>query len=220
MTRRIIILAAIAVFALLPVGAAAEPISYSWTGFYAGIQGLYGVGNTDWDYTNWYGPGSRNNHSTYGVMGGVFGGYNYQFKNNIVIGAELEGNGGKISGNKQDNEGWDCRSHINWIASARGRVGYVLFDYYMPYVTGGGAYGGIDVYDQAPGANETFGGMKGHFGWTAGAGIEYAVSKRFRIKAEYSYYDFGSDSRKLDGYLGTNYKVQVHTGKIGVSYTF
>jgi outer membrane immunogenic protein len=153
-------------------------------------------------------------------MGGIFAGYNYQFPNNIVIGAEVEGNGGDISGVTQDPSGWDCRSNINWIASARARAGYVLFDRYLPFVTVGGAYGGIDVYTQRPWDKETFGGMQGRFGLTVGAGIEYAVSNRFRIRAEYSYYDFGSDHTNVDSGLRVDHNVHTHTAKIGVSYRF
>ena len=71
-----------------------------------------------------------------------------------------------------------------WLATVRGRVGY-SFDRWLPYITGGGAWG--KVYLDAPGSavNDTKGG------WTAGAGVEYAIGPAWTVKLEYLYVDLG-----------------------------
>jgi outer membrane immunogenic protein len=38
--------------------------------------------------------------------------------------------------------GLTCQTENTWFATFRGRVGYA-FDRFMPYLTGGGAYGNI-----------------------------------------------------------------------------
>jgi outer membrane immunogenic protein len=222
MASRIIFLAALVVIVMLPMAAPAQEPAFNWTGFYVGIQGLYGTGNTDWNYTNGSWIDNRANHQIDGGMGGIYAGYNYQFPNKIVIGAELEGNGGIIAGSTPDNAGvggWRAHSEINWIASARGRLGYVLYERFLPFVTVGGAGGGVNIYTEDP-RNHTYGSLHGHFGWTAGAGIEYSISTHFRIRAEYSYYDFGSHHSTVDNGNRVRHDVRAHVGKIGISYNF
>ena len=63
------------------------PESFNWTSGYLGLAAGYGWGDSfvdfeGMDYTVDLGPE--------GFIGGVFGGYNYQFTNNVVIGAEAD----------------------------------------------------------------------------------------------------------------------------------
>ena len=39
-------------------------------------------------------------------------------------------------------------------------------------------------------------------GWTAGGGVEYAVSRNWTVKAEYLYYDLGSRTLTLNDVFG------------------
>jgi outer membrane immunogenic protein len=56
----------------------------------------------------------------------------------------------------------------------------------MPYVTAGGAFG--DIKAATPGLA---GASATNAGWTAGAGLEFAVAPRWTLKAEYLYVDLG-----------------------------
>jgi len=57
----------------------------------------------------------------------------------------------------------------------------------MPYVTGGAAFGNVDA------THPGFTGMSStQVGWTAGAGLEFAVINNLTAKIEYLHYDLGS----------------------------
>ena len=59
----------------------------------------------------------------------------------------------------------------------------------MPYVTGGFAWGHSHInLNDAAGAVVSSPGQT-QFGWTAGAGVEFAISGNWSAKAEYDYID-------------------------------
>jgi len=63
-----------------------------------------------------------------------------------------------------------CRTKNDFLATARGRVGYAV-DRWMPYVTAGLAIG--DIRTTTPG----FAGIdQTNAGWTVGGGVEFAVA--------------------------------------------
>ena len=55
-------------------------------------------------------------------------------------------------------------------------------------------------------------------GWTLGAGVEYAVTQNWTVKAEYSYYNFGT--RTLGPTYAGTVRSDAHTVKLGVNYLF
>lgn len=65
-------------------------------------------------------------------------------------------------------------------------------------------------------------------GWTAGAGVEYALSKEWTIKAEYLYVNFGSVTAPgtVGGPLGyasalsTSNDLTAQIARVGVNYKF
>jgi outer membrane immunogenic protein len=94
------------------------------------------------------------------------------------------------------------------------------------YGTGGLAYGNVkasysnsyyDYYDNSWSDSET------KWGWAAGAGVEYALTKNITMKAEYLYVDLGTASFSGGDYL-ENATVDVdaafHTAKVGLNYKF
>src|SRR5690242_9549021 len=158
---------------------AAAPVymqaAYNWSGFYAGIVGGWGFGHSHWSGTA----------SDFDVSGGLIGGtlgYNWQ-NGPTVLGVETDlawsGIDGNSAGRKTEN---------NWLGTTRARLGYAI-DRWMPYVTGGLAYG--DIKARMAGLS---GESESNVGWTAGAGAEFALAGNWTAKGEYLYVDLGDVS--------------------------
>ncbi len=171
---------------------------FSWTGFYIGANAGYGWGSGK-DAADYYGL------SPQGWFGGGQVGFNYQFANNIVAGIETDFQGGDIS----DTVG-GLSSKVDWFGTVRGRLGYA-FGRVLPYVTGGLAYGNNSI------DNFGWSQSKTNVGWTAGAGIEYALTDHWTAKTEYLYTDLGSS---FYDNLGANAGATTQTARIGVNYKF
>jgi outer membrane immunogenic protein len=91
----------------------------------------------------------------------------------------------------------------NFFGTVRGRIGYA-WDRTLLYATGGFAYGtgftnSVTYTNTTPGVNyATFQGNSGtSFGWTIGAGLEYALGNNWSIKGEYLYVDLSNHNRTL-----------------------
>jgi outer membrane immunogenic protein len=152
-----------------PPAAAYNPApAWSWTGPYLGLQGGYA----------WGGSTIVNN----GWTGGVYGGYNFQTGNNLVVGLEgdlsLTGKSGTSGGTTVANP---------WNSTIRGRLGYA-FDRFMVYGTGGLAVGGVNATSGGTTQSTT------RVGWTAGAGIEAAVTDTVTARLEFRHTDLGSNA--------------------------
>ena len=151
--------------------------AYNWTGFYLGINGGGGWGHSDWTTT----PG-------FDVSGGLIGGtagFNWQ-TGQWVFGVEGDVDWTNIKGNTVVGCPLRCQTSNTWLATVRGRVGYA-FDRFMPYVTGGVAFGDIRAATPGfPGLTNT------NAGWTVGGGLEFAIYYNLTAKAEYLYVDLGN----------------------------
>ena len=166
--------------------------AWSWTGFYIGINGGYGFANSGW--TDPFGNASGNFSVNGGMAGGTLG-YNYQI-GQLVLGIEGDYDWQNIRGASQNTlvcgpiigVGGGCDTASNWIGTIRGRVGYA-FDRIMVYGTAGGAVTDLKAsYGAAPWAANT------EWGWTAGAGIEGAITDNLTAKVEYLYAGFQKDT--------------------------
>jgi outer membrane immunogenic protein len=150
---------------------------YNWTGFYLGVNGGGAWGRSFWDSA---GP--------FDVSGGLVGGtigYNYQFSS-VVLGVEGDGDWSDIRGGTTNAAcPTGCDTHNSWLATARGRIGYA-FDRFLPYVTGGAAFG--DIHGYSPGFD---GATADRAGWTVGGGLEFALIGNLTGKVEYLYADLG-----------------------------
>jgi len=149
---------------------------YNWTGFYIGINGGGGFGRSQWDST-----GSFNTSG--GLVGGTVG-YNYQF-GQAVVGVEGDIDWADINGTTNAACPLGCKTTDNWLSTVRGRLGYAA-DRFMPFVTGGAAFG--DIRASTPGFA---GASNTNAGWTVGAGLEFAIAGNWTAKAEYLYVDLG-----------------------------
>ena len=154
------------------------PVS-NWTGFYAGLNG-----GGAWGTSNWTGL-----PSDFDVSGGLIGGtigYNWQM-NQVVFGLEGDLDWSGISGTTTAVPcTTSCETRNDWLGTARGRIGYA-FDRFLPYVTGGAAFGNIKASPAG------FGGVdETKVGWTVGGGVEVAIVGPWTAKVEYLYTDLGS----------------------------
>lgn len=191
------------------------PVSSDWSGFYIG--GHIGGGKSIIDWT--FDPiGTTADHEGDGVLGGAQVGYNFQ-SGAWVFGAEADISASGIEGDTAcPNPAFTCSSEAQWLATVRGRVGY-SFDNLLVYGTGGLGIGRFEMSTD-DGAGVSGSTDKTDTGWVAGAGVEYAFSPRWSVKAEYMYYDFGSSTYEVDGGLDVNVDQRFHTGKIGVNFKF
>jgi high affinity Mn2+ porin len=204
----------------LPLKAPALRTVYDWTGFYAGGHFGYGGGS--------FGAGTNPHplqgellpHSTIGLIGGYQIGNNRQFANNVVIGVEADA----TFPSPIDSAAFarmpptPYNTVPDYFGTARGRIGYA-FGPWMPYVTGGFAWGHPHVE-----INDGTGAEVRHyqFGWTAGIGLEFAVSGNWSAKAEYDYIDLSRQLYDLSGFGLPNINVEprIHLAKIGLNYHF
>ncbi|MFG1333276.1 outer membrane protein [Xanthobacter autotrophicus] len=199
----------------MPVKAAPVAPAFSWTGFYIGAQGGYAWAQNDFSKSHdplypadiaYYGVNDANYSLDGALVGGVIG-YNYQIKN-IVLGIEADANWADISGSgsyyngnayfattciQQNNA---CASKIDALGTITARLG-VAFDRVLVYAKGGAAWANVehtasntdlDVIE----ANYSASPSSTRWGWTVGAGLEWAFFNNWSAKVEYNYIDLGS----------------------------
>jgi len=198
--------------------------------------------------TAFTGAGSLN-----GILGGGQAGFNYQMGSLVVgIEADIQGaglktstSGGPFPGNPALGfipffTNYASSQKVDWFGTLRGRLGFGL-DRALLYVTGGLAYGDVKnslVYvANFPGvAGAIFVGnssaVSSRLGWTAGAGVEYAITNNWTVKGEYLYTDLGTSSVSTLTAFGPPIPVQplfnptvtrktaFHTVRAGINYKF
>jgi len=204
-----------------PVKAAPIPVQvFSWTGFYIGGNVGWGWADNSYDYTPFglptfsYGLGSSN-----GFVGGGQLGYNYQFANNVVLGVEADfdwadiGKTATLVGGPVG--GAIVNSNVDYFGTIRARAGYAI-DRFLPYITGGAAWANSST--TIPGMWDSKSST--NWGWTVGAGAEYAITNNWTVKAEYLYLSFDGKNYTLANAdtLSTGFDLQ--TVKLGVNYKF
>jgi outer membrane immunogenic protein len=188
-------ISSVAASALLAVGAVATPasaadmfvdhraVAFDWTGFYVGLQA---------------GGGWARSRITDGIVtvnqspsGGFVGGYaaglmQYDW---AVVGIEGEINHGWIRRTDQVGvAGNFVGQRVNWFGSVNAVLG-VPMDRVLVYATGGVAFASLG-HSQTMGA-ASFSQTRSAGGWTAGTGVDFAVTDDIVIGARYRYYGFG-----------------------------
>jgi outer membrane immunogenic protein len=219
--------------------------AFSWTGLYVGGNGGYGwgEGSAPWDsylgyyYAGWDPYAYRGGSDPEGGFGGLQIGYNYQFSNNVVLGVEADFEFGSLKdtlnynvsntfGGGFEQDIGSIETKIEAFGTVRARLGYA-FDRFLPYVTGGVAWGNVKVSEEW---STSFNGIYDPFlsgaasvsdtrwGWTLGGGAEYAFTDNWTVKAEYLYADLGDIDWDSDA--GTRIDVKLQTVKVGINYKF
>lgn len=228
----------------------APAAALNWTGVYGGLNGGYGFGQNKsadiFEYTTfsgWTSPSSAL-PGTYSTRGGLAGGQigaNYQ-DGRMVFGVETDIDWSHIKGSYVDDPSASPADQsvisgtVEWFGTARARIG-VTQDRFLGYATGGLAYGrvkgGVSNYSGAGSPYLT--DRHTLVGWTVGGGLEYAISSKWSINAEYLYVDLGkkefliSDPSNFYGYTDasagyavskSNNSVDFNVVRIGINYKF
>jgi outer membrane immunogenic protein len=192
----------------------APAVIYNWTGFYIGghVGGAFAGDNS------LQGSDAR-------FLGGVQGGFDYQFAPNWVMGVEAQYSwlGGGNNNGVLFPGGTLVTSNTDQIGSATGRIGYTWGPALL-YGKGGYAWRennnlGVSLAG-VPQSFSTDGSRRD--GYTVGAGLEYMFAPNWSAKVEYQYYNFGKTTFNTGpaDIVGTRFRDDEHTVKAGVSYRF
>jgi outer membrane immunogenic protein len=188
----------------MPAKAPAYVQAYNWTGAYVGINGGYGFGRSDTSIP--FATGGFNTSG--GVVGGTIG-YNWQM-GQTVFGLEGDIDWTHIRGNAACGIGINCETRNDWLGTARGRLGYA-FDRFLPFVTGGAAFGDIKNTITTAGSSTA-----NKAGWTVGGGLEAALTGPWTAKVEYLYVDLGRGA----SLAGADTRFNTNLVRAGVNYRF
>jgi len=191
---------------------------YNWTGFYIG--GHLGAG---------FDGGNSLGSSNARFIGGVQGGFDYQFATNWVLGIEGQytftdrsTNSGAFPG------GFTVTDRNGNLGSVTGRLGYTWGPALL-YAKGGVGFRdsqNVNVTDSVLGVGVPFTANTHDVGYTVGAGLEYMFTRNWSAKVEYQYYNFGrTDVNVLAAPVGggaalASYRPDEHEVKVGLNYRF
>jgi len=223
-----------------------------WTGFYLGVNG--GYAGAEWKGKSEY-EGATTNYlksaldiKPDGGFGGGQLGYNKQI-NAFVVGIEADIEGSDLSGKglASTNNFGSINQYLkeesfslDYFGTVRGRVGY-SFGSFLPYVTGGFAWGHATGKSTVTHDGTTAGVYtladhgsvsEDQTGWVAGAGVEALLSSHWTLKVEYQHIDLGSAGYNFRGtdyqgatpgvYKGDSFPstLTVDTIRAGLNYKF
>ena len=187
---------------------------YEWTGFYVGVNGGYAAGQSRVSFP---GLGDSADFTLDGALVGGTLGFNFQ-AGPIVWGVEGDISLADISGGAAcPAPGITCSVRNRWLGTARGRLGWAIYNW-MPYITGGMAFGEVQVSALSTGSQSTT-----HGGWTAGGGVEVALNRNWSMKAEYLYVQLDNFSCEAPtcfalGAVSAPFREQLFRG--GINYAF
>lgn len=186
-----LILAAAATAAMMS-SAQAQDAAYDWSGAYIGAQ----AGHV-WGRSAYISP--TDGQSAYpkprSAFGGLHAGYNFAFTYPIILGVEADLN---WTGTGSDRANFGpaftsalASAHLNWVGSVRARIGYGM-GRLMPHLTAGVAVVDWEHRLLDPAFTDPLTVTRDtKIGWTAGVGIDYAVTNSLIAGIEYRYSDFG-----------------------------
>lgn len=202
------------------------PPSFSWQGFYVGVNG--GFGGDRFDYSLFEDPdpvpvATADLTSSGFVYGGQIG-YNFLVGPSFVLGVEADIQGSTIEGNLGIVLDPALNAHmgssVDWFGTVRGRAGWA-YDRFLLYVTGGWAYGRTTAFINGDfigpfSLSQSFNGN----GWTAGVGGEVAITDNWTLKTEYLYVDLGTATIASGGGYSLTQDTHFHVVRAGLNYKF
>jgi outer membrane immunogenic protein len=194
--------------------------AFSWTGYYAGgyLGGAHGVWTVDFYRNNNHGHAEQ---GADGVAFGAFGGYNYQFSNNVVIGVEADIGYTNAKNTNEIFDNDDSLQKYGAIGSVRGRLGYA-FNRLLLYSTAGFSFANItnNIQKGQNAGEQVVWENQFRSGWALGGGVEYAFTNRVVWRIEYLYNNFGSVTLFNQDGNQANFKNELHLLRVGATYRF
>jgi opacity protein-like surface antigen/outer membrane protease len=239
-----------------PAGAVDGPVD--WSGFYLGAHVGAFTGTSAFSNpagSSLYGDAV----TTPGFAGGLQAGYNWLAAPQWVLGVEAEGSILSAQGNNTCLQstpniiGSNCKATPRETLTFAGRVGYLPSPggRTMLFAKGGGAWLRSDLSVNPNNAFGPIGGFTGAltgdpavqnapstqsastWGWTVGAGVEYALAANWSLKMEYDYLRFanatvntpatisvtpGGAVTGIPGMGATSVAQDLHFVKLGLNY--
>ncbi len=209
---------------------------FNWGGFYVGANGGYGFGTSSWsaaEVTSATAPPSSaiatGPFSARGMLAGGTFGLNMQ-ASDFVFGIEADGDWTNLKGSSSycgmpppfsigAPAGATCETKSDVFGTLRARLGYA-FGRVLVYGTGGLAAAGVQAGFNPPATFD----FAASFGWTGGAGIEFAFADKWTAKVEYLYANLGSMTCNTPANCGTSVPVSVSLTesivRAGINYKF
>jgi opacity protein-like surface antigen len=232
-----------------------------WVGFYVGIHGGGGWGHESFEQSEFFNENERNFTTPFvfapdaSPKGGVFGfqfGHNWQW-GPVVGGLEIDFSGADIKESTtffspdqvvrqappavvvspQNMFLFNRDKKIDELASARGRLGYLIFPNLLLYGTAGIGWEHERIRTTVFDAPATFFTASetsefNQFGWVAGAGLEWKFFNNWMLRGEWLHYDFGRETVPHNDVLSRwpfffdngNVRTTVDVARAAISYKF
>ena len=204
---------------------------FNWGGFYVGVNGGYGFGTSSWNAPaiTTLPPSPAVASGPFNLRGALAGGtlgLNLQV-NALVFGVEADGDWTNLNGNSSycssvaigATAGATCQTKSPIFGTLRARFGYA-FGRVLVYGTGGIADAEVQAGFNPPATFDS----ADNFGWTAGAGVEFAFVDSWTAKVEYLYAALGTMTCNTKANCGTSVPVTVslneNIARVGINYRF
>lgn len=198
---------------------ASRPV-VNWTGPYLGVAAGATASVTRLTAAV-AGASAQTNEGGQGLLGGGFGGFDYQLSDQFVIGVLGE----IVAANPQatlTTAAGGASAFVNisptFSWSAMGRLGWLATPATLLYAVGG--YTGEAVNTNASafagGATATFNSYNVFSGWTVGPGVEARIADGWSTKLEYRYSEYGTQTLLP----GITIQPSTHTVRLGLAYKF
>jgi len=202
--------------------------AYNWSGVYVGGTIGYGWADTnvteldDYSFSDF--GDTEFDFDSDGILGGVFVGANWQ-SGSFDYGVEADFSATDINNTVENTmnpgTGESFSNTIDWFGTIRGRLGYAM-DRTLLYATGGVAFAEIRSSYNDP-LDSTFAVASGTaWGWTIGAGAEYAVTDNWTLRGEYLYVDLEDRQGSFQdgGTFRYDFDNDMNVVRIGAAYKF
>jgi opacity protein-like surface antigen len=182
-----------------------------WAGDYAGV-----IAGGASDRVSTSGMGQSTRFMSSGPTGGLYAGHNWMF-GDAMLGLEGVTSLANVEG-RGAQPGAPITSYRDFVDSDfRGRAGYA-FGRLMPYMAAGFLYGQAQQTNLFTGDER---GLTPVWSWTAVLGLDYMLTERLALRAEYAYaHTFSSEQTDLDF---SNCCAQSRSGdslRLGLAYYF
>ncbi len=212
--RSVLVLSALLLSSTAALAAPAP--AYDWTGFYIGLNGGFAAGNVDAETSR-----DESDHSVFGGMFGVQGGYNVMMDNGIVLGFEgtmsYNGAAGEVISDHAGPPRGDQydRTEYHWTATLAPRVG-IAFNQFVVYGKAGLALSGLDaVFHDDTGTSRAAQSLGGAL---VGVGVEYAATDMVTVGGEANFINYGSGLRDNGAGNGFNAAQSISTFLLHVNF--